>query len=232
MVTPVNTSDMRSPATPRRGFTLIELMIAVCIIGVLASVALPTYQRFIMQSRSMEGVENIGMLYRGAQSYWELQYSGQGIANTSAGGVLVGPGGVGHCVMRESPGLFWNMLPPFPPTAEKRSYNYASNKEFSGLGFSKSAPGYFSSSWLARGDSIPDPGGMGGFGQCGATSGPAYYFNTVADLDGDGLVGGFSLYVYIQDGSLVRQAGMGSLLTMLEASGMGGVCPMCLGTVD
>ncbi len=207
-------------------------MIAVCIIGVLASVALPTYQRLIMEARSVEGVENIGMLYRGAQSYWERQYSGQGIANTSAGGVLVGLGGVGHCIMTESPGLFWNMLPPFPPTAEKRSYNYASNPQFAGLGFSKSAPGYYSTGWMARGWTIPDPGGMGSFSQCGSTSGPAYYFNTVADLDGDGLIGGFSQYVYIQEGSLVRQAGLGSLNSMLDALGMGGICPICVANVD
>src|SRR5262249_30230121 len=53
----------------RKGFTLVELLIVVAIIGVLSTIGVPTFRRMIQKSKKSEAKVNLGGMYTGEQSF-------------------------------------------------------------------------------------------------------------------------------------------------------------------
>lgn len=53
------------------GITLIELMIALAIIGILASIAIPAYQDYVEEARVKMAITDIAAISIKVQAYWE-----------------------------------------------------------------------------------------------------------------------------------------------------------------
>ena len=53
-----------------RAFTLIELLVVVLIIGILAAIALPQYQKAVLKSNLHKGISLVESLYQSQQAYY------------------------------------------------------------------------------------------------------------------------------------------------------------------
>ena len=179
-----------------RGFTLVELMVVVAIIGMLASVAMPAFSRYIRRSRTIEATMNLRRLFDAAQAYYMTEKSnatGRILARQFPTTIPWSPDLSSCCGWpsnkcgpgrSDNYGLPYNQF--FSSTLPSgNGYLAWSDPRWQALNFSVDDPHYFQYEALAVNNVTVDPGYRGGAGYNGAAVGDLYNVEAAGDLNCD-----------------------------------------------
>lgn len=75
-MTPLQSARHPSRLTPDlRGFTLIELMVVVAIVGILATIALPAYTDYIVRGKIPDATSRLAVLQVQMEQYFQDNHS-------------------------------------------------------------------------------------------------------------------------------------------------------------
>lgn len=157
-----------------RGFTLIELMIVVAILGILAAIAIPAMVGFIRRSKTSEATTNLNTIFKLSVVYYESER-----AETRA----IGSPQVGFCQVGNGP------LTPATPGGQKQRFGPVVPPSFGPTGIS-----FHVSDFVYYGYTITSSEATG---NCNGAPNRAlvYTFRAIGDLDGDGVRSTFEMAV-------------------------------------
>jgi type IV pilus assembly protein PilA len=162
----------------REGFTLIELMIVVAIIGILAAIAIPNFIKFQLRSKAGEGKINLAAVRTAEESYF------------AEVGTYLG----------------WAAEPTTAPVQQKLSW--VVNATPCSTPVASTDPGYCLIGWGPEGDvyyqyavAVANTGGVG-------TQFNEFFADGVSDIDGDGALNTWGIHMPDVNGTVSGLTGV------------------------
>lgn len=107
------------------GFTLIEVMIVVVIIGILAAVAIPNFRKFQLKAKTSEVKVNIGAIRTAEESFFAD--SGRYSVATASPGLSATPNQKQPFVINGGPGVSFSEIGWFPDGEVYFTYAVSTN---------------------------------------------------------------------------------------------------------